>query len=144
VDVPTDLVATCRALRDEPEWRFEQLIDLTGVDYLDYGRVEWNTETATASGFSRGRSGEVAHPQRPLVAEAEDRAVGGPALRGRLPPAVRHAQPSRPAALLVRGGEPPLLDSVVEVWKPRPTGTSARRSTCSASCSAAIPTCGAS
>ena len=46
------LVAVCRALRDEPGLKFEQLIDLTGVDYLDYGRVEWNTETATSSGFS--------------------------------------------------------------------------------------------
>jgi NADH-quinone oxidoreductase subunit B len=43
-----------RALRDEPAWRFEQLIDLSGVDYLDFGRVEWNTQTATSSGFSRG------------------------------------------------------------------------------------------
>jgi NADH-quinone oxidoreductase subunit C len=46
----------CTALRDAPEWHFEQLVDLTGVDYLEYGRVEWNTDTATSSGFSRGRS----------------------------------------------------------------------------------------
>jgi NADH-quinone oxidoreductase subunit C len=45
----------CTALRDDPEWRFEQLVDLTGVDYLEYGRVDWNTETATSVGFSRGR-----------------------------------------------------------------------------------------
>jgi NADH-quinone oxidoreductase subunit C len=45
----------CTALRDDPEWCFEQLVDLTGVDYLDYGRVDWNTETATSAGFSRGR-----------------------------------------------------------------------------------------
>ncbi len=50
------LRVVCTALRDDPEWRFEQLVDLTGVDYLEYGRVEWNTETATSSGFSRGRA----------------------------------------------------------------------------------------
>ena len=45
-EVPADAAASsvCRALRDEPGLRFEQLIDLSGVDYLDYGRVEWKTE----------------------------------------------------------------------------------------------------
>jgi len=56
-EVPADqLVSVCRGLRDDPELKFEQLIDLSGVDYLQYGRVEWNTETATNSGFSRGRT----------------------------------------------------------------------------------------
>jgi NADH-quinone oxidoreductase subunit C len=60
-EVPADqLVQACRALRDDPDLQFEQLIDLAGVDYLDYGRVEWNTETATSGGFSRGRAGAAA------------------------------------------------------------------------------------
>ncbi|OGI43143.1 MAG: NADH-quinone oxidoreductase subunit C [Candidatus Muproteobacteria bacterium RBG_16_65_31] len=33
-----DIVTVCRALRDDPALAFEQLIDLCGVDYLDYGR----------------------------------------------------------------------------------------------------------
>ena len=53
--VPEAIVEVCTALRDEPQWSFEQLIDVCGVDYLQYGRTEWNTETATSSGFSRGR-----------------------------------------------------------------------------------------
>ena len=32
------LLAVCRALRDEPAWGFEQLMDLCGVDYLHYGQ----------------------------------------------------------------------------------------------------------
>jgi len=40
-------------LRDEPQLRFEMLMDLSGVDYLDYGRAEWRTNSATATGFSR-------------------------------------------------------------------------------------------
>src|SRR5512134_3043079 len=51
---PATLLELCTALRDEPQWRFEQLMDVAGVDYLEYGRTEWNTETATSSGFSRG------------------------------------------------------------------------------------------
>src|SRR5512139_481258 len=50
------IVEVCNALRDEAHWSFEQLIDLCGVDYLQYGRDEWNTETATFRGFSRGVS----------------------------------------------------------------------------------------
>lgn len=38
----TDLAASCAALRDDAECRFEQLIDLCGVDYLDYGDGEWS------------------------------------------------------------------------------------------------------
>lgn len=33
---------------------FEQLIDLCGVDYLDYGQANWETFKAPNSGFSRG------------------------------------------------------------------------------------------
>jgi NADH-quinone oxidoreductase subunit C len=33
---------------------FEQLMDLCGVDYLDYGQANWETMTAVNSGFSRG------------------------------------------------------------------------------------------
>ena len=48
------LVEVATALRDEPAFRFEQLMDVCGVDYLSYGQAEWTTESATESGFSRG------------------------------------------------------------------------------------------
>ncbi len=32
----------CRALRDEPEFAFEQLTDLCGIDYSAYGDGVWN------------------------------------------------------------------------------------------------------
>src|ERR1700722_19356231 len=48
-------------LRDEPQLRFEMLMDLAGVDYLDYGRTEWCTEGATTSGFSRGVNRKAPH-----------------------------------------------------------------------------------
>jgi NADH-quinone oxidoreductase subunit C len=48
-------------LRDEPQLRFEMLMDLAGVDYLDYGRTEWCTEGATTSGFSRGVNRRAPH-----------------------------------------------------------------------------------
>src|SRR5262245_34532151 len=49
------LIEVCRSLRDEPELKFEILIDVCGVDYQAYGQDEWQTDTATATGFSRGR-----------------------------------------------------------------------------------------
>lgn len=51
---PERLVETCRALRDEETFGFDQLIDLCGVDYLHYGITEWTTEAASGQGFSRG------------------------------------------------------------------------------------------
>jgi NADH-quinone oxidoreductase subunit C len=55
-----DLLAVAAALKDAPELKFEMCMDVCGVDYLEHGRDEWNTETATSSGFSRGvaRSGQ--------------------------------------------------------------------------------------
>ena len=48
------LLDTCRALRDEPEFQFECLMDLCGVDYSAFGEAEWKTDLATDTGFSRG------------------------------------------------------------------------------------------
>jgi NADH-quinone oxidoreductase subunit C len=49
-----NLREVCIALRDEADYKFEMLIDLCGVDYIDYGIDEWVTEKATGSGFERG------------------------------------------------------------------------------------------
>ena len=51
---PDSLLDVCRALRDEPELKFEMLIDVCGVDYQAYGKDEWQTSSATGTGFSRG------------------------------------------------------------------------------------------
>ena len=53
---PSHLKTVCLALRDDPALRFEILIDLAGIDYLEYGSSEWKTLSATSSGFSRGVS----------------------------------------------------------------------------------------
>jgi NADH-quinone oxidoreductase subunit C len=116
--VPADrLVETCLALRDEPEWRFEQLIDLTGVDYLDYGRIEWNTESATNSGFSRGRT--LTRPPGTLSHEmGEGRGEGA---NQRFAVVYHLLSVAHNRRLRLRSwceaGEPPMLDSVVGVWK---------------------------
>ena len=55
----SDLVAVATALRDEPAFRFSELIDLCGIDYLGYGQTEWDTETISGTGFSRGVEGEA-------------------------------------------------------------------------------------
>ena len=44
----------CRSLRDEQNFAFEQLIDLCGVDYLQYGCEEWATNQSSNTGYSRG------------------------------------------------------------------------------------------
>ncbi|HEX5757423.1 MAG TPA: NADH-quinone oxidoreductase subunit C [Arenimonas sp.] len=53
-----DFADVARALRDEADFRFEQLIDLCGVDYLGYGQDEWDTTDVSSEGFSRGVEGE--------------------------------------------------------------------------------------
>jgi NADH-quinone oxidoreductase subunit C len=48
-----DLVAVATVLRDDAGLRFEVLIDVAGVDYMDYGRSEWRTVASSSSGFGR-------------------------------------------------------------------------------------------
>lgn len=54
-----DLIAVATALRDEAGFRFSELIDLCGIDYVGYGQTEWNTETVSGTGFSRGVEGQA-------------------------------------------------------------------------------------
>ena len=54
---PADLVECCRTLRDTKGLEFEMLMDICGVDYLSYGLAEWETSSATSTGFSRGVMG---------------------------------------------------------------------------------------
>jgi len=56
--LPENWLALAQALRDEDEFHFEQLIDVSGVDYLSYGQVEWDTKDVSAQGFSRGVEGQ--------------------------------------------------------------------------------------
>ena len=49
-----DLISVCEKLRDENAFKFEQLMDVCGVDYSEYGSVEWATDSTSTTGFSRG------------------------------------------------------------------------------------------
>ena len=45
-------------------FKFEQLVDVSGVDYLCFGEDEWKTQSATSTGFSRGVvQGELLHKE---------------------------------------------------------------------------------
>ncbi|WP_100551411.1 NADH-quinone oxidoreductase subunit C [Caedibacter taeniospiralis] len=45
-------------------FKFEQLVDVSGIDYLSYGEDEWKTQSATSTGFSRGVvNGELLHKE---------------------------------------------------------------------------------
>jgi NADH-quinone oxidoreductase subunit C len=59
-----ELLAVATLLRDAPSLAFAMLVDVAGVDFLDYGRTEWQAERATASGFSRGVNRAAGHPLR--------------------------------------------------------------------------------
>lgn len=106
-EVPSEvLLETCTVLRDEPQFAFESLMDVCGIDYLDYGRAEWETDEASGSGFSRAVESESAHPRR----SGERRFA-----------VVYHLlSVSRNHRLRLRvfcaNEEPPIIDSVTDIW----------------------------
>ena len=103
---PPALLEVCRTLRDSEELRFEMLMDLAGVDYLHYGRDEWQTESATSTGFSRARKAPTAPP--------DPNAPGRLAVVYQLL-SITHNERLRLRAHCLDSAEP-VLDSVVEVW----------------------------
>jgi NADH-quinone oxidoreductase subunit C len=103
------LKSVAMALRGEPEFCFEQLIDLCGVDYLTYGLDEWTTESATESGFSRGVVREAV-----ILDEADTFDPRRFAVVYHLLSLEHNAR----LRLRVFTGleNPPVVDSVVDVW----------------------------
>ncbi|MGH8135130.1 MAG: NADH-quinone oxidoreductase subunit C, partial [Steroidobacteraceae bacterium] len=79
--------------------------DLSGIDYLEFGRSEWTTEAASTSGFSRG------------VEREDARQIEG---QPRFAVAYQLLSVSRNTRLRVRcpclPGEPPMLDTVTDIW----------------------------
>ncbi len=55
---PEHWIEVARILRDDPEFSFTSCMDLSGVDYLSFGDVEWDTTNISSEGFSRGVEGE--------------------------------------------------------------------------------------
>jgi len=102
---PAHLKTVCLALRDDPALRFEILIDLAGIDYLEYGSSEWKTLSATSSGFSRGvnRNGPRAPHDGARFAVAYNLL------------SVSHNQRIRIRARC-EDAEDPLIDSVCDIW----------------------------
>jgi NADH-quinone oxidoreductase subunit C len=100
------LLAVCRTLRDHPDLKFEMLMDLAGVDFLHYGRDDWETQGATRSGFSRATFPQSTRPD--------------PDAPGRFAVVYNLLSISRNQRLrlTVRCTDTaePVVDSVVEVW----------------------------
>ncbi|MEE8263608.1 MAG: NADH-quinone oxidoreductase subunit C [Gammaproteobacteria bacterium] len=106
VELPAKhLLEVCRALRDEPDFAFEQMMDLCGVDYSAYGVADWETTDASESGFSRGVSRAV---HKEAVEEHPQFAVVYHLL------SIKFNQRLRLRCLTE--GDPPKVDSVVDVW----------------------------
>lgn len=104
-----DLIEVARALRDEPDFHFEMLIDVCGVDYLTYGSDEWTTQSAAGSGYSRGVEREPVILDEADTFDPERFAV------------VYHLLSLRNNARLrlrifTGDANPPIVKSVVDIW----------------------------
>lgn len=104
-----DLLEIGRVLRDDPDFRFECLIDLCGVDYLAFGRGEWQTNEASGTGFGRAAIRETIVP--PAAESFEPRRFA----------VVYHLlSVSSNYRLRLRvftgEGNPPVVPSVMSVW----------------------------
>jgi NADH-quinone oxidoreductase subunit C len=102
---PSNLKQIALTLRDNPGLGFESLMDLAGIDYLDYAKTEWKTYTASNSGFSRGVNRNA--PRAPH--DGARFAVAYNLL------SVTNNQRIRIRARC-EDAEDPIIDSVVDIW----------------------------
>ena len=102
-----DLGEVAGVLCNRPELACRQLVDLAGMDYAGYGEADWETsDMATAAGFSRGvRAGAYRDSQG---VERDRFAVVYHLLS--------HDHNERIRLRVVAPGEPPRVDSVVDIW----------------------------
>ena len=108
LDVPgTPILEVASALKNESEFAFHQLVDLCVVDYLHYGKADWETsETTTSSGFSRGVETEV-YDDGAKVADGRFAVVYQ---------LLSHEHNQRLRLRAVLNGDPPMIASVTEIW----------------------------
>ena len=120
-----DLLGVAGALRDAPELRFEQLIDLCGVDYAAYGEVAWEGAPAVGEDTSfeeLEKTGSHVAPTAPGEPIEGGRAEAAPAPPAALRFAVVYHLLSitHNWRLRVRVFAPddefPVIDSVTDVW----------------------------
>ncbi|MES2219264.1 MAG: NADH-quinone oxidoreductase subunit C [Pseudomonadota bacterium] len=76
------LLEVALALRDETDFAFNLLADVCGVDYLYYGRGEWETEEATTTGFERG-------VDRSFMTDPASRDARNAEFGGEVPPTIK-------------------------------------------------------
>ena len=100
-----DMLEVMARLKRDADFDFQQLSDLSGIDYLSYGRADWQTQSASSSGFSRGvaRGAVQAQP-----GETRRFAVSYQLL------SITHNVRLR--VKVYTEGEPPRLPSVAEIW----------------------------
>lgn len=110
---PADLVECSRVLRDSEALGFESLMDLSGVDYLSYGRAEWDTSSATTTGFSRGVQGSAADAGE-RIAETHYHPPGRFAVVYHLL-SITHNHRLR-LKVTCEDDERPMLSSIIDIW----------------------------
>ena len=111
VEVAADkLLETMTALRDEPAFAFGQVVDVCGVDYLEFGKSDWQTsDVASRSGFSRGVQLGIGSDSAGSDGDSERRFAVVYHL-------LSHTHNRRLRVRVFPPGEPPIVDSVVELW----------------------------
>ena len=102
-----NILQICEFLRDHKDLSFEMLIDICGVDYLDYGVAEWETDSTATTGYSRG------------VEQAGDKQTIYKWKKPRYAAVYHLLSLKHNHRLRIRTfpeGEPPTVDSVVSIW----------------------------
>ena len=108
LEVPAEnILSVCRILHDDMDLNFACLIDICAVDYLHYGLADWQTTTATSTGFDRG----VKHDNK------EHHSIWNKPRFAVVYHLLSLAHNQRLRVRTFAQDEPPMVDSVISVWQ---------------------------
>lgn len=106
---PVHLLEVCQCLKEASLLKFEMLMDVCGVDYLDYGVSEWTTFESTKTGFSRG-------VEKQAHSESNDKKTWNKPRFAVVYHLLSITHNHRVRLKVFVDGEPPIVPSVTPIW----------------------------
>lgn len=112
-----NVIEVATILRDDDCFAFQQLTDLCGVDYSQFGQTEWQTDDASRVGFSRGVDASATMGRLQFGDK-----LGSVAVEGRRFAVVYHLLSYRHnwrirLRVFASDDDFPVLPSVVNIWR---------------------------
>lgn len=111
------LIEVMTELRDNEQFQFIQLVDVCGVDYSQFGQVEWQTDDASRAGFSRGVDASTSTGRLRFGDELESVSAQGKRFAAVYHLLSYHKNQRLRVRVYAEDDDFPVLPTVIDIWR---------------------------